>query len=59
MDPNSTSRSPVAGGCLLSASIMTGIVVGLFYREISIGFLAGLAVGIILALAVWLIDRMR
>ena len=47
----------LAGGCLLAASILIGVVVGAVYREPSIGFLAGLGAGLALLGLVWLIDR--
>lgn len=54
-----TSRKPMAGGCLLTLSIFVGVALGIAYRQTSAGFLAGLGVGIVLALAVWLLDRRR
>jgi len=48
-----------AGGCLLTFGILAGVAAGLYYREPSIGFLAGTAAGLLLLLAVWLIDRRR
>lgn len=48
---------PRSGGVLLAASILIGVVAGDFMRQPSIGFLAGLGVGLILLIAVWLIDR--
>ncbi|MBC9032756.1 hypothetical protein IAG41_10170 [Sphingomonas sp. JC676] len=56
---NTTSRAPLAGGFLLSMSILIGAVVGAVKGEASFGFVIGAAVGITLALLVWLIDRMR
>lgn len=55
----SSSRTPMAGGFLLSLSILIGAVVGAFRGEASYGFVIGAGVGITLAVLVWLIDRMR
>ena len=51
------SGFPRAGGVLLAVSILIGAVAGVYLRQPSIGFLAGLAAGLVLVLAVWLIDR--
>jgi len=50
-------RFPLAGGCLLAASILVGVAAGMLYRQPSIGFLAGLGVGCLLLAFVWLFDR--
>jgi hypothetical protein len=50
---------PRAGGALLAASILLGVVGGSFARQPSLGFLAGLAVGLVLVGAVWWLDRRR
>ena len=42
---------------LLAVSILIGAVAGVYMRQPSIGFLAGLGVGLILLIAVWLFDR--
>jgi len=55
----SSSRTPMAGGFLLSLSILIGAVVGAVKGEASYGFVIGAGVGITLAVLVWLIDRMR
>jgi len=55
----SSSRTPMAGGFLLSVSILIGAVVGAVKGEASYGFVIGAGVGITLAVLVWLIDRMR
>ena len=51
------SGFPRAGGALLAVSILIGAVVGVYMRQPSIGFIAGLGVGLLLVLAVWLFDR--
>ena len=54
MEP--ASRFPLAGGCLLTASILVGVAAGMIYRQPSIGFLTGLGVGLLLLGLVWLGD---
>ena len=51
------SGFPRAGGALLAVSILTGAMVGAYMRQPSIGFIAGLCVGLFLLIAVWLFDR--
>ena len=50
---------PRAGGFLLALSILIGPILGSIFGEPSIGFLAGLGVGLLALLAVWLLDRRR
>ena len=52
----STTR---AGGCFLTIFILLGFAYGLSIRNPLKGTLIGLAVGVVLALATWLIDRRR
>jgi hypothetical protein len=56
---NRSSRSPMAGGFLLAVSLLAGTILGAGRGQASIGFVAGLGVGLVLLLAVWLIDRVR
>ena len=53
----SASRFPRAGGALLAAAILIGVIAGVLLRQPSIGFLAGLGAGIALLALVWLLDR--
>ena len=46
-----------AGGALLAFSILIGVVAGTLLRQPSIGFLAGLAVGLLIVVTIWLVDR--
>ena len=46
-----------SGGCLLAFSVLAGTFVGLLFGQLSIGFLAGAALGLILVIAVYLLDR--
>ena len=48
-----------AGGCFLTLFILIGFLGGLAIRNPLKGVLIGTAVGALLALATWLIDRRR
>jgi hypothetical protein len=48
-----------AGGCFLTLFILLGFVGGLAIRNPLKGVLIGTAVGAVLALAMWLVDRRR
>ena len=50
----STSKS---GGFLFALAIFAGVGVGGFLGEPSLGFLVGAGAGLLLLVAVWLIDR--
>ena len=50
-------RLTAGGGCLIAVAVLAGVVIGLALRQPTIGFLAGLAVGVAAAIWVWLTDR--
>jgi hypothetical protein len=50
-------KNAQAGGVLLAMSIVAGAVGGAIGGQASVGVLAGFAVGMILLVAVWLLDR--
>ena len=52
----STAR---AGGCFLTICILAGFPLGLAIANPMKGILIGVGVGIVLAVATWLIDRAR
>jgi hypothetical protein len=52
-------RNARSGGALLALSIVAGAVGGTIGGQPSMGFLAGTAAGLIMLLAVWLVDRRR
>jgi hypothetical protein len=54
-----TNRKPLAGGCLLSICLLAGFPFGLAIGNPMKGILIGLGVGIVLAVALWLIDSRR
>jgi hypothetical protein len=53
------TRSAQAAGFILAISILAGAVAGVIVGQPSIGFLAGLAAGLVLLLLFWLNDRRR
>lgn len=55
--PTPPSRSPAAGGFLIVVGIFAGSIGGLFLGEATAGFLIGAAIGIALAVAIWLRGR--
>ena len=55
MEPSKTH----AGGCFLSLCILIGFPVGLAIGNPLKGVLIGTAVGILIAVALWLVDRSR
>ena len=52
-------RDPKAGGFFLMAAIMLGFVAGLFTGDAMRGVVIGTAIGIVIAVAIWLLDRSR
>ena len=48
-----------AGGCFLALFLLLGFVYGLSIRNPLKGVLIGLGIGIVLAIATWLIDKAR
>lgn len=58
---NPPTRRPggLAGGFLIALGMIVGAVIGTLNRQPSIGFLAGLAVGVLLFLLIWWLDRRR
>ena len=52
-------KVPLAGGALLAFSLIVGSVIGVLRGQPSLGFIGGLGVGLVLLVAVALIDRAR
>jgi len=50
---------PQAGGFIIAVAILAGTIVGGLNGQPSIGLLAGLGLGVIAALAIWLRDRAK
>jgi Na+/proline symporter len=49
----------MAGGFFIAAGMLGGAVAGVIFKQPSIGMVAGLAFGIIVAVIIWAIDRKR
>ena len=47
------TRSPSAGGVLIAIGSIVGAGVGVAMQQPTLGFLAGLAIGVVLSLAIW------
>lgn len=54
-----SSRTPMAGGFLLSITILVGAIVGVAKGQPSLGVVVGAAIGVALAVLIWLRDRTR
>jgi hypothetical protein len=52
-----TQRSPTAGGFPIAAGAILGTIGGLVARQPTIGFLSGLGLGVLVAVAIWLKGR--
>ena len=50
-------RPTRAGGFLLALSLLVGVIAGALLGQPSIGFLAGLGIGLAALALLWLIDR--
>jgi uncharacterized membrane protein (UPF0136 family) len=51
--------NPSAAGAPLALSILAGAIIGATRHQALVGALAGVAVGIAIAVLLWLIDRNR
>ncbi len=59
--PMTAPTNPVAraGGSILAAAIIAGVIAGTILGQPSIGFLAGTGVGLLVVLLLWWRDRRR
>jgi len=53
------TRTPLAGGAPIAIGALGGAIIGASQREVTMGFLIGLAAGAAIAIVIWLIDRAR
>ena len=59
MSDQAPPPSARSGGVLLAAGVLGGVVIGSVLGQPSIGFLAGLGIGLIAVILVWYGDRRR
>lgn len=52
-------RNPRSAGAILALCVIGGAVVGAIQGQPTIGVLAGTALGVLIAVIVWLVDRRR
>lgn len=52
-------RPANAGGFLIACGAILGTCVGVAVQQVSAGFVIGLALGVLVAIAVWLVDKRR
>ena len=53
------TKPKLAGGCFLMGTILLGFLGGLAIRDPIKGVLIGTAIGTVIAVAIWLVDRRR
>jgi uncharacterized membrane protein len=59
---NQQNRHPskgMAGGFFIMIALLAGSIIGIIYDEPSMGMIIGFAIGVILAIAIWLIDSRK
>jgi hypothetical protein len=57
--PRRMNRTPKAGGFFLMAAILIGFAAGLATGDAMRGVVIGTAVGVVISVAMWLLDRRR
>jgi uncharacterized membrane protein (UPF0136 family) len=50
-------RKPTGAGAIIAFLVMAGTIIGGFLRQPSIGLLAGFALGVAIAIGLWLRER--
>lgn len=58
-NPGGNDRPRLAGGIFIFFSLLIGAVAGVAMGQPSIGMIGGFAIGVVLALIVWLVDYNR
>jgi len=55
----SSTPAPRAAGIFIALGLIVGPLIGIAYHQPTIGLLAGLGVGLVIAIGQWLFDRAR
>jgi hypothetical protein len=61
IEPNMDSQktNSLAGGFFVAAGMVGGAIAGIYFDQPSVGMVSGLGFGILIAIAIWVIDRKR
>jgi hypothetical protein len=59
MSETENSQPRLAGGIFIALGLLFGAIAGIALDQPSAGMLTGMAVGIAIALIIWVIDRKR
>jgi uncharacterized protein YqgC (DUF456 family) len=56
-----TENSPprLAGGIFIALGLLIGAIIGVFMDQPSAGAVIGMAIGTVIAVAIWVMDRKR
>jgi uncharacterized protein YqgC (DUF456 family) len=56
-----TENSPprLAGGIFIALGLLIGAIIGVFMDQPSAGAVIGMAIGTVIAVAIWIMDRKR
>lgn len=54
-----STPSPRAAGVFIALGLIIGPIIGIVYHQPTIGLLAGLGLGLVIAIGQWLFDRAR
>ncbi len=56
-----TENSPprLAGGIFIAFGLLIGAIIGVFMDQPSAGAVIGMAIGTVIAVAIWIMDRKR
>ncbi len=57
--PAANDRPRMAGGIFIFLGLLIGAIAGVALGQPSLGMITGFAIGIMLAILVWLVDRQR
>jgi len=59
MSETENSKPRLAGGIFVALGLLLGAIVGIAINQPSAGMVAGFAMGVVIALAIWFIDSKR